>query len=57
MSALVFLGVAVTVSIVGSVVVAMRHRRPTSVDRGIDDFAQRMKALSPDEQPLRRRGG
>jgi hypothetical protein len=49
MNALVFLGVAVVVSVIGSLIVLARNRSPRSIDHGIDDFAQRMQALSPDQ--------
>ena len=51
MNALVFLGVAVVVSVVGSLIVLLRNRSPRSIDHGIADFSQRMQALSPDGEP------
>ncbi len=56
MNALLFLGVAVVVSVIGSLIVLARNRSPRSIDHGIDDFAQRMQALSP-EQALSREPG
>jgi hypothetical protein len=50
MSALLFLAVAVVVSVIGSVIVLIRNRSPRSVEQGIDDFAERMRALQPDER-------
>jgi hypothetical protein len=49
MSALVFLAAAVVVSLIGSLIVLIRNRSPRSMDQGIDDFAERMRALEPDE--------
>ena len=52
MNALLFLAVAVVVSVIGSIIVLIRNRSPRSMDHGIDDFAQRMRALQPDESNL-----
>jgi hypothetical protein len=49
-NALVFLGVAVVVSVLGSLIVLLRNRSPRSIDHGIDDFNQAMQALSPDDE-------
>ena len=59
MNALVFLGIAIAVSVLGSLIVLLRNRSPRSYDQGIDDFAQRMRALSPEERsaPPDERGG
>jgi hypothetical protein len=48
MSALVFLGIAVVLSLVGSVIVAIRHRPRTSAHQSIDDFAEHLRALAPE---------
>ncbi|HKY13572.1 MAG TPA: hypothetical protein VJM33_01515 [Microthrixaceae bacterium] len=48
MNALVFLGVALAISLIGSLVVLARNRNPRSIETGIDDFTERMKALSPE---------
>ena len=48
MNGLVFLSIAVVVSVVGSVVLWLRHRNPTSLKHGIDEFQREMRALSPD---------
>jgi hypothetical protein len=45
---LVFLGAALLLSIVGSLLLWLRHRKPTSLHHGIDSFAKEMQALSPD---------
>lgn len=51
MSGLVFLVAALALSVVGSVVLWLLHRRPGSMEQGIEDFSREMQALSP-EQPL-----
>ncbi len=50
MSALVFLGIAVGLSLIGSLVVAIRHRPKTSAHQSIDDFAEHLRALAPDRR-------
>lgn len=52
MSGLVFLLAALALSVVGSLVLWLRHRQPTSLEQGIDDFSREMQALSP-EHPRR----
>jgi hypothetical protein len=52
-SALVFLGVALLVSLIGIAIMALRARQPTSLESGIDAFKREMDALSP-EQDARR---
>ena len=47
MSALVFLLAAVLISLVGSAALAYRHRKPRSVEWGIDEFRREMRALAP----------
>ena len=55
MSALVFLGIAVGLSLIGSLIIAIRHRPKTSAHQSIDDFTAHLRALAPDrrddEQP------
>ncbi|MCU1376029.1 MAG: hypothetical protein JWO68_3315 [Actinomycetia bacterium] len=48
MSPIVFLLVALLVSVGGSLVLWLRHRDPTTMDHGIDEFQREMKALAPD---------
>jgi hypothetical protein len=55
MNALLFLAAAVVVSLIGSLIVMIRNRSPRSDDQGIDDFAERMRALEPDEREKGRR--
>jgi hypothetical protein len=45
---LVFLSVALVVSVFGSFALWLRHRDPTSLDHGIDEFQREMRALAPD---------
>ena len=48
MSGVLFLIGAVALSVVGSVALWLRTRAPTSFESGIDDFARRRQALSPE---------
>ena len=50
MNGLVFLFIALVLSIGGSLVLWWLHRKPTSLDHGIDEFAREMRALSPDRR-------
>ena len=56
MSALIFLGVALLVSLIGIGIMALRARQPTSLESGIDAFKREMQALSPDDEPRRHAG-
>ena len=47
MSGLAFLLIALAISVVGSLLLWARTRRPGSVDSGIDAFRREMRALSP----------
>jgi len=47
MSNLVYLLVAVGLSVIGSLVVYYRHRRPKSLESGIDEFSRELRALAP----------
>jgi hypothetical protein len=52
----VFLLIAVAISVVGSTVLYLRSRTPSSLDAGIDNFRREMQALAPrDEQAPPRR--
>lgn len=55
MSALLYLGVAVLISAVGILVLWLRNRKPTSLESGIDQFREGLRALAP-EQIDRERG-
>jgi hypothetical protein len=51
-----FLMIAVVISVVGSLVLYLRSRTPSSLDSGIDNFRREMQALAPrDEEPAPRR--
>ncbi len=56
MSVLIYLLVAVLISLVGSLVLWMRARQPTSMDAGIDQFRRELQALAPERPPVRRDG-
>jgi hypothetical protein len=44
---LVFLIAAFVLSSIGSFLLWLRHRKPTSLHHGIDSFSKEMQALSP----------
>jgi hypothetical protein len=44
----IFLLIAVVLSVGGSLVLWLRHRDPTSYDHGITEFQREMRALAPD---------
>lgn len=52
MTAVVFLAIAVVISVIGGLLVWFRHREPTTWDSGIRDFAREMDALRPGEDQL-----
>jgi hypothetical protein len=50
-TALAFLGVALAISLLGSLVIWLRHRqRPRRVTSGIDEFSREMRALAPQHE-------
>ncbi len=51
MSALVFLGIALGLSLIGFFVLWMRNRPPRSVDAHIRAFARELEALAPEAAP------
>jgi hypothetical protein len=53
MSALVFLALALLVSIVGSAILWYQHRQPNTYDSGIQAFRREMEALKPPEDRSR----
>ena len=57
MSGVLFLVGAVALSVVGSIALWLRTRPPTSFESGIDDFARRRAALSPERATGARRRG
>lgn len=50
-SNLIYLMLALGGSVVGSLVMWFRHRRPTSFESGIDEFNRGLRALDPDAVP------
>ena len=48
MNALVFLGIAVVLSLIGCGVLWMRSRQPGSMEAHIRDFERELDALAPD---------
>lgn len=54
MSALVFLSIVIVVSVVGSLIVWLQHRSPSSLESGIDAFQREMEALAPPDEQQRR---
>jgi hypothetical protein len=54
--AVAFLMIAVVISVVGSTILYLRSRTPSSLDSGIENFRREMQALAPrDEQVPQRR--
>jgi uncharacterized protein (DUF58 family) len=47
MSNLLYLVIALGGSVVGSLVLWARHRKPTSMESGIDEFHKGLRALAP----------
>ena len=50
-SNLIYLVLALGGSVVGSLVIWFRHRKPTSVESGIDQFNRGLRALDPHAPP------
>jgi hypothetical protein len=50
-SNLLYLGIAVVVSIIGCLILYYRNRKPTSLTHGIEEFQRELKALAPDKRP------
>lgn len=58
MSNLIYLVIAVVLSVVGSLVLWYRNRQPRSMDHGIRQFSKGLEALAPDrDQQRERRSG
>lgn len=49
MGALIFLSLALVVSVVGCGILWWQHRTPNTVDSGIEAFRREMDALAPPE--------
>jgi hypothetical protein len=56
MTPIAFLLLALIISVVGSLVLYMRSRTPSSLESGIDNFRREMQALAPRDElvPQRR---
>jgi hypothetical protein len=54
MSALVFLSIAVALTLLGSAILLFRYRKPPPSEWGIDEFRREMQALAPHEEEPRR---
>ena len=50
MSNLLYLVLAIVISLVGSLILWMRTRQPKSMDSGIEQFSRELKALAPDTE-------
>ena len=50
MSNLLYLLAAVGVSVIGSVAIWYRHRKPHSMEFGVDEFQRELKALAPERR-------
>ena len=53
MAGLLFLLIAFALSVGGSMILWLRHRDPTSVDHGINEFQREMRALAPNDERQR----
>jgi len=49
-TSLLYLLIAVVLSALGSLILWLRHRRPTSLESGIDSFSRELKALAPERR-------
>jgi hypothetical protein len=54
MSNLLYLVVAVGLSVIGSLILWYRHRKPTSMEHGIQAFNNELRALAPEQRASRR---
>ncbi|MDQ3573437.1 MAG: hypothetical protein M3378_04755 [Actinomycetota bacterium] len=52
MSNLLYLLIPLAGSVVGSLVLWARNRKPTSVESGIDEFQRGLRALAPGGDPI-----
>jgi hypothetical protein len=50
-----FLLLAVVISVVGSLVLYMRSRTPSSLEAGIDNFRREMQSLAPRDESVPQR--
>lgn len=54
MSNLIYLLIAIALSVIGSLVLWARTRQPRSVESGIEQFARELRALAPGRPDDRR---
>ncbi|MEY2567706.1 MAG: hypothetical protein QOE35_2235 [Actinomycetota bacterium] len=57
MSNLLYVVIALGLSAVGSLILWYRHRRPRSMEAGIDEFSRELKALAPERREGEHRSG
>jgi hypothetical protein len=55
MSAVVFLLIVIVVSAIGSFILWLQHRSPSTLESGIDAFQREMDALAPPKDPTANR--
>ncbi|MHB1913151.1 MAG: hypothetical protein ACYCTI_14005 [Acidimicrobiales bacterium] len=48
---LLYVGLAVAVTGLGSLIVVLRNRRPRSLQSGVEEFARELRALAPEPPP------
>jgi hypothetical protein len=49
-SNLLYLGIAIALSILGCLILYLRNRKPTSLNAGIEEFQRELKALAPERR-------
>ena len=54
MTNLVYLGIAFLLSLFGSLILWLRHRKPRSMEAHMQRFARELEALAPDPESNRR---
>ena len=54
MTNLIYLGIAVLLSLFGSLALWLRHRKPRSMEAHMQRFARELEALAPDPEWSRR---
>ena len=50
MSNLLYLLAALSISVIGSVALWYHHRKPRSLESGVDEFQRELKALAPERR-------
>ncbi len=56
MTNLLYVGIAILLSVIGGLILWYRNRRPTSLTAGIEEFQRELRALTPDGYQKRDRG-